>query len=65
MSKRKKQPHPDRPLPLKWEFGPDIPTYDYIKDHRIDDSWGSSGGSCHFHPQDGRRTIPGLGGGRG
>jgi hypothetical protein len=31
----KKQPRPDHPLPLKWEFGPDIPTYDFIKDYRL------------------------------
>ncbi len=36
----KKQPRPDRPLPLKWEFGPDIPTYDFIKDYRLDEPWG-------------------------
>lgn len=41
MSKRKKkQPLPERPLPLTWEFGPDIPTYDYIEDHHLDDMWG-------------------------
>ncbi|MHB8900013.1 MAG: hypothetical protein ACYC6Y_14795 [Thermoguttaceae bacterium] len=40
MSKRKKQPRPDRPLPLKWEFAPEIPTYDFIKDHRLDEPWG-------------------------
>ena len=36
----KKQPHLDRPLPLKWEFGPDIPTYDFIKDYRLDEPSG-------------------------
>ncbi len=36
----RKQPHPDRPLPLKWEFGPDIPIYDFIKDYRLDDPSG-------------------------
>ena len=36
----KKQPHPAHPLPSKWEFGPDIPTYDFIKDYRLDDSSG-------------------------
>jgi len=30
----------DRPLPLKWEFGPDVPTYDFIKDYRLDEPWG-------------------------
>ena len=38
--KKEKQPHPDRPLPLKWEFGPNIPTYDFIKDYRLDDPSG-------------------------
>ena len=38
--KKKKQPRPDRPLPLKWEFAPDIPTYDFIKDYRLDEPWG-------------------------
>ena len=37
---KKQRPRPDRSLPLKWEFGPDIPTYDYIKDHHIEDMWG-------------------------
>ena len=37
---KKQHPRPDRPLPLKWEFGPDIPTYDYIEDHHIEDMWG-------------------------
>ena len=36
----KKQPRPERPLPLKWEFGSDIPTYDFIKDYRLDDPSG-------------------------
>ncbi len=36
----KKQPRPERPLPLKWEFGPDVPTYDFIKDYRLDDPSG-------------------------
>ena len=36
----KKQPHADCPLPLKWEFGPDIPTYDFIKDYRLTDPSG-------------------------
>ena len=36
----KKQPRPERPLPLKWEFGPDIPTYDFIKEYRLDDPSG-------------------------
>jgi hypothetical protein len=40
MSKKEKQPRPDRPLPLQWEFGPDIPTYDFIKDYRLDKPWG-------------------------
>ena len=36
----KKQPHPERPRPLEWQFGPDIPTYDFIKDYRLDDPSG-------------------------
>jgi hypothetical protein len=36
----KKQPQPERPLPLKWEFAPDVPTYDFIKDYRLDDPSG-------------------------
>jgi hypothetical protein len=44
----KKQPHPARPLPLKWEFGPDIPTYDYIEDHHIDDLWGLQEAVANF-----------------
>src|SRR5208283_5042237 len=36
----KKQPRPDRPLPLKWEFGPDIPTYDFLEDTRLDNPRG-------------------------
>ncbi len=40
MSKRKRQPRPERPMPLKWEFDPDTPTYDYVKDHNLGDSWG-------------------------
>jgi hypothetical protein len=35
-----KQPRPDRPLPLKWEFDPDVPTYDFVKDYRLDDPSG-------------------------
>ena len=38
--KKEKQPRPERPLPLKWEFGQDIPTYDFIKDYRLDDPSG-------------------------
>jgi hypothetical protein len=38
MKDDKEQPH--RPLPLKWEFAPDTPTYDFIEDHRLDPSWG-------------------------
>ncbi|MGA2255465.1 MAG: hypothetical protein ABSG53_12440, partial [Thermoguttaceae bacterium] len=40
MSKKEKQPRPDRPLPLIWEFAADIPTYNFIKDHRLDETWG-------------------------
>jgi hypothetical protein len=38
--KKKKHPRPERPLPLKWEFPEDIPTYDFIKDYRLDDPSG-------------------------
>jgi hypothetical protein len=30
------QPRPERPLPLKWEFGPDIPTYDFLEGIELD-----------------------------
>ncbi len=35
-----KQPCPERPLPLRWEFGPDIPTYDFVKDCGLDEPSG-------------------------
>lgn len=37
---KKQQPRSDRPQPLKWEFAPGIPTYDFIKDYRLDEPWG-------------------------
>ena len=37
--KKKKQSRPERPLPLKWEFASDIPTYDFIKDHDLGNMW--------------------------
>jgi hypothetical protein len=36
----KEQPRPDRPLPFKWELAPDIPTYDLLKDYRLNEAWG-------------------------
>jgi len=36
----KKQPRPERPLPVKWEFGPDIPTYDFLEGIKLDNFWG-------------------------
>ena len=38
--KKKKQPQPERPLPIKWEFGPDIPTYDFLEGIKLNDLWG-------------------------
>lgn len=35
-----RQPRPDRPLPLKWEFASGIPTYDFVSDYRLDKPWG-------------------------
>ena len=44
MSKKnkKKRPRPKRPLPLKWEFDPGIPTDDFFEGCSPDDAWGEA-----------------------
>jgi len=38
--KRRKKPQPpERPLPLKWEFEPGIPTNDFFAGRRSEDAW--------------------------
>ena len=37
--KKKKRPRPEHPLPIKWEFGPDIPTEDFFAGRAPDDAW--------------------------
>jgi hypothetical protein len=41
MSKKnkKKRPRPKRPLPLKWEFDPGVPTDDFFEGLAQDDAW--------------------------
>jgi hypothetical protein len=37
MSKKKRQPTPERPGPIRWEFGPNIPTLDFFETLNLDD----------------------------
>jgi hypothetical protein len=37
MSKKKKQPTPERPGPIRWEFDPNIPTHDFFETLNLDD----------------------------
>lgn len=37
MSKKKRQPTPERPGPIRWEFGPKIPTDDFFSGRNLDD----------------------------
>ncbi|MBM4094010.1 MAG: hypothetical protein FJ276_32075, partial [Planctomycetes bacterium] len=37
MSKKKRQPTPERPGPIRWEFGPEIPTHDFFEEQDLDD----------------------------
>ena len=37
--KRKNRSRPERPLPLKWEFDPNIPTDDFFEGREPDDAW--------------------------
>jgi hypothetical protein len=36
--KKKKQPSP-KPAPIRWEFGPDIPTHDFLEEGPLHDPW--------------------------
>jgi len=37
MSEKKRQPTPERPGPIRWEFGPKIPTDDFFSGRNLDD----------------------------
>jgi len=37
MSKKKRQPMPERPGLIRWEFGPEIPTHDFFEEQNLDD----------------------------
>ena len=40
--KRKNKSRPECPLPLKWEFGPNIPTSDFFEGRRPEDHLGEA-----------------------
>ena len=40
MSKKRKQPTPERPGPIRWEFGPKTPTDNFFKGLNLDDIFG-------------------------
>jgi hypothetical protein len=39
MAKKKKRPG-QRPAAMRWEFGPDVPTHDFLEDTDLEDPWG-------------------------
>jgi hypothetical protein len=39
MSKKKRQWMPERPGPIRWEFGPEIPTHDFFEEQKFDDTF--------------------------
>lgn len=38
----------NRPATPRWEFGPDIPTYDFLEGITLDDNWGLQEAVDHF-----------------
>ena len=36
---KRKGPTSKRPAPLRWEFDPDIPTYDFFESGTLDEMW--------------------------
>jgi hypothetical protein len=40
MPRKKKKPLAQTPAPMRWEFGPDIPTHDFLEETDLDDAWG-------------------------
>src|SRR6266542_2058542 len=39
MPRKKKKPAAQKPAPMQWEFGPDIPTHDFLEEGPLDDPW--------------------------
>lgn len=39
MSHKEHTPGPQKPAPLRWEFGPDIPTHDFLEGGPLEDPW--------------------------
>ena len=37
--KKKKQQPAQHPAPIRWEFGPDVPTHDFLDDGPLDNVW--------------------------
>jgi hypothetical protein len=40
MSRKKRKPAAQKPAQMRWEFDPDIPTYDFFEGQPLDDPWG-------------------------
>ena len=39
MPRKKKKPAARKPAPMRWEFGPDVPTHDFLEEGPLDDPW--------------------------
>ena len=39
MSRKKKKPAAQKPVQMRWEFDPDIPTHDFLEEGPLDDTW--------------------------
>ena len=39
MPRKKKKPAAQKPAQMRWEFGPDIPTHDFLEEGPLDDPW--------------------------
>jgi hypothetical protein len=39
MTSKKKRQSAKSPVPMKWEFGPDIPTDDFLDGRNLDELW--------------------------
>ncbi len=39
MPRKRKNPVAKKPAPMRWEFGPEIPTRDFLEEGPLDDPW--------------------------
>src|SRR5205807_2458460 len=39
MPRKKKKPAARKPVPMRWEFGAEIPTHDFLEEGPLDDPW--------------------------